>query len=340
MSAGINSNVPRLAVQAQGSDLDHRGAKDDRLSPDERNRWKELDEVVKRGIREIRKVGEALLEIREKNLYREDFPTWKDYCETVLEMSRQQANRMIICAEVLADLAPFGAKFLPKGESQIRELARLPTPELRQRAWGAVLDRDHQSTITAKVVRAEVEKIGSKNGIASSQLESSENANPEENCGEEKDSPSSKSPISAKVKSRRFEAEYVQPPWFDGRDESQFLPADSSGCDFSRFTSEESFITATQVTKKLTSMANNNVWARENCQCGILSTESVAEQQQLFIALVDAINRFASLATSPSLAGTVFRAVDELGRFTTYLKPVPTTEKSLGLDSENESEKG
>jgi hypothetical protein len=313
---------PTLASARESVDRTRTGlARDDRLSPEERNLWQELNEKVKHGVREIQKLGEALYEIREMKLYREDFPTWKDYCETILEMSKPQANRLIVGTEVLVHLAPFGVKNLPDGESQLRELARLPTAELRRSAWAAVLERDHTHTITAKVVREEVEKIRIQNGIPPARQDSGEDAKHEENFSEEKDFPDSKSPSPAEVKPKQFEADYHGPPWFEGRGENQFLLADGSECHTARATSEESFITKTQITAKLTSMTENNEWSKKHTPKSHISNTSVAERQRLLVALVDAINAFARQSDNPSPRETVFHAVEELSRLTTYLKP-------------------
>lgn len=326
VSAGTCANVDRPAVQRGESDVDSQAERADRLTPEERALWRELNEKVKHGVREIRRLGEALYEIRQKRLYREDFSTWKDYCETVLEMSKPQANRLIVGTEVLADLAPFGATNLPDGESQLRELARLPTAELRRIAWAAVLDQYHTSKITAKVVREKVEKIRSQNGIASSRQESSADTSLEK-----LDSLESKSQASTETKPRRFEAEYIESQWFKGRDENRFLLADGSECDSARSTSEESFITATQITDKLTSMAQNNDWAKKHAPKTHISDSSIAERQRLLVTLVDVINEFATQSADPSTRATVFHAVEELCRLTTYLKPPSTTDTNPAL---------
>jgi len=100
--------------------------------------------------------------------------------------------------------------------------------------------------------------------------------------------------------------------------------ADGSECDSARFTTEESFITATQVTAKLTAMDQNNDWTGDHCPKSHISKEAVADRQRLLVALVDTINEFASQSANPPMKATVYHTVDELSRLTTYLKPPPS----------------
>ncbi len=324
VSARTKIRANRPTIQEGEPDLVRQGEVTDPLSPEDRNRWQKLNAKVKHGLREIKKLGEALYEIREKRLYREDFPTWKNYCETILAMSRPHANRLIVGTEVLADLAPIGATKLPNAESQLRELARLATPELRRSAWEAVLSRDHTPTITAKVVREEVEKIRIQNGFASAQQDSGQDTKIEENSAKEKDTSDLKSSPPADVKPERFDADYHGPPWFEGREEKRLLLADGSECDSPLSITEESFITVAQVTAKLTAMDQNNDWTGNHCPKSHISKESVADRQRLLVALVDTINEFAGQSTNPAMKATVYHTVDELSRLTTYLKPPPS----------------
>ena len=82
------------------------------LTVSETNRLKELENVVKGNFLAFVQVGTALAEIRDKRLYRNDENrTWEGYCRELWDMSRQHAERMIACGNVIENLktAPIGA---------------------------------------------------------------------------------------------------------------------------------------------------------------------------------------------------------------------------------------
>jgi hypothetical protein len=108
-------------------------------------RLTELEAVIKWGIQTFVEVGSALMEIRDKRLYREmAFTTFEDYCHKRWNWSRRHANRQIQAAEIAAVAGPRG----PKNEKQARELAGLKPEEIKQ-----VVEKVDFSTATAKDVR-------------------------------------------------------------------------------------------------------------------------------------------------------------------------------------------
>ena len=79
--------------------------------------------------------AEALYEIRSRRLYRDSHATFEDYCQEVHvhEMSRNDANHLILAGRIRAEMAPIVTKLglpEPSNEAQFRELARLK--EVRQ----------------------------------------------------------------------------------------------------------------------------------------------------------------------------------------------------------------
>jgi hypothetical protein len=86
------------------------------------------------------KVGNALLEIRDSRLYRQQFPTFEAYCRERWGMGRNYPNRLIQAAEVVKNLVPIGT--IPQTETQARPLTRLE-PEVQQVVWKAV----HRATV-------------------------------------------------------------------------------------------------------------------------------------------------------------------------------------------------
>lgn len=119
------------------------------LTSDELQRLGELEQVVETGLTVFVKVGNALLEIRDSRLYRQQFPTFEAYCRERWGMSRFYAHRIIDAAEVANNLLPIGN--IPATESQARPLTRLE-PEVQREVWAAVVESTPVEQITAKVV--------------------------------------------------------------------------------------------------------------------------------------------------------------------------------------------
>ncbi|MCB1207298.1 MAG: DUF5131 family protein [Verrucomicrobiae bacterium] len=104
------------------------------MTPVETKDFKRLDKIVSKFARDIVVASDALYEIRDRKLYRGKFKTFSDYCESVHEMSRQYANRLIRAGKIRAEMVPIVSKMglpEPENEAQLRELARLPSTEER-----------------------------------------------------------------------------------------------------------------------------------------------------------------------------------------------------------------
>jgi hypothetical protein len=84
-------------------------------------------------------VGEALTEIRDNRLYREEHPTFEAFCSDVLGFSRQHAYRLIAGAAVAGILSPMGDKE-DLTERTVRPLAGLPAEQARE-VYKATVDR-------------------------------------------------------------------------------------------------------------------------------------------------------------------------------------------------------
>jgi len=90
-----------------------------------------LEATIERGLATFIEVGQALMEIRERRLYRETHPTFEDYCRDRWGLNRSRASQLIEAAQV--------SKILdtpPKRDSQARELAPLKDrPEAVREVW-------------------------------------------------------------------------------------------------------------------------------------------------------------------------------------------------------------
>ena len=83
----------------------------------ERGRLDELEAVIERGMQTFVEVGEALMEIRDGRLYKQDYGTFEAYCKERWGFSRGHGYRLIAAAE----LSPVG-DIPPANERQAREL--------------------------------------------------------------------------------------------------------------------------------------------------------------------------------------------------------------------------
>lgn len=118
------------------------------LTVTETKRLEALEGVIKKNFLGFVAVGNALAEIRDKRLYRNDENrTFEGYCRDLWDMGRKQADKLVNAAHVIENLTPIGVKneddpnfLLPINEAQARELSSLG-PEEQRRVWQSVLDR-------------------------------------------------------------------------------------------------------------------------------------------------------------------------------------------------------
>jgi hypothetical protein len=76
------------------------------LSSSERKALADLEETFRQGARTPFEMGRVLQEIRDRRLYRGDFPRFSEYCEKKLDCSRSCADRLIGAWRVQALLTP------------------------------------------------------------------------------------------------------------------------------------------------------------------------------------------------------------------------------------------
>jgi phage N-6-adenine-methyltransferase len=122
------------------------------LVEEERLRLRSLEGVIEHGLARFVEVGEALLEIRDKRLYRETHTSFEQYCSERWGFRRAHAHRLIQSARVLRVLSPTGDA--PQSERQARELAPLLTNPLQLReAWQDAHAQAEQARIPLTAVR-------------------------------------------------------------------------------------------------------------------------------------------------------------------------------------------
>jgi phage N-6-adenine-methyltransferase len=123
----------------------------------DRVRLETLERVIERGLATFVEVGEALIEIRDRRLYRDSHASFEHYCLDRWGFRRAHAHRLIQSARVLQTLSPMGDT--PASERQARELTPLlHQPEQLRKAWSDARERATQAgtPLTARLVRAAV----------------------------------------------------------------------------------------------------------------------------------------------------------------------------------------
>ena len=117
------------------------------LNIDESHELERCEIVIKQGLQTFIEVGQALMTIREKRLYRIGFKTFEDYCVGRWGMVQQSATRLIRAYETVTNLQsePMGS-VLPQSERQTRPLTSLE-PEIQKEVWKEVV-QTHGNKIT------------------------------------------------------------------------------------------------------------------------------------------------------------------------------------------------
>jgi len=126
------------------------------LTVSEQTALARCEEVIERGLGTFVDVGEALLTIRDKRLYREEHGTFDAYCRDRWGFVRRQADRLIEAAGVMANLGPIGL-IPPMNESQARPLAHLE-PEQQREAWQRAIETAPEGKITGAHIQRVVDE--------------------------------------------------------------------------------------------------------------------------------------------------------------------------------------
>jgi hypothetical protein len=131
-----------------------------KLSAIERSDLKRCERIIKRGSTVFIQVSEALMEIRDKRLYRENYPTFDGYCQDKWGFTARHGQRLLAAKDVVDNLRPTGR--IPDNERQARPLVGLPA-ETQREVWQEAIESADDGKITAERVAeiAEVHKIES-----------------------------------------------------------------------------------------------------------------------------------------------------------------------------------
>ena len=84
----------------------------DLLNISERNELERCEVVIKQGLQTFVEVGQALMLIRDKRLYRVEFGTFEAYCQDKWQLSRYYVHRIVEASKVVQnmEMLPIGNK--------------------------------------------------------------------------------------------------------------------------------------------------------------------------------------------------------------------------------------
>jgi len=127
----------------------------DLLNIQEQERLKNCELVIQTGLETFYQVGQALLEIQESKLYRQEFNTFDEYLQGRWNISNVQGYRLINSANVIDNLKKLPIGNFPTNENQTRYLAQLDS-DLQGYVWGNIINTFE--AVTGKIVEQEVKK--------------------------------------------------------------------------------------------------------------------------------------------------------------------------------------
>ena len=125
-----------------------------KMQPPERDRFKVLRDKVATGMQTVIEVANALIEIKTRKLWREEFDSWEAFCEHDLGKTPRHVRRMIEDAKAVQSLPPAQQKQVTSGRAA-SALAKVPPPKRKQ----VVEHAAKSGAVTAKSVGAAAKKL-------------------------------------------------------------------------------------------------------------------------------------------------------------------------------------
>ena len=95
--------------------------------------------------------AEAITVIHNKKLYRVEYDTFEEFCNTELNITKRHTYRIMDSVKVIENLKSNPRVTLPEYEKHARPLKKLE-PELQKVAWQDVVESNEPEKITAKVI--------------------------------------------------------------------------------------------------------------------------------------------------------------------------------------------
>ena len=154
-------NVDSAAISVEVVEIEE-------LSKKEESDRNLLERKVERAFFEA---GKALMELRDRKLYRSSHRTFEDYCRDRFGHSRQKSNYLIAAADIyenltticcqnsgIDDLTTNSSQILPTSEGQVRSMTKLE-PQQQSEMWQTAVEVAGGKVPSGRVVKNVVEQI-------------------------------------------------------------------------------------------------------------------------------------------------------------------------------------
>jgi hypothetical protein len=130
----------------------------DLRTPEEDALFLECEAIVRDGWAHFARVGQALMRIQAKELYKNEYGGFEDYCCKRWGFKHSKAWGYMAAAQVHQTLAQIPGIPLPECEAQVRPLIGL-SPELSQQAWLEALGGSRDGYVPARLVKRAVRQL-------------------------------------------------------------------------------------------------------------------------------------------------------------------------------------
>ena len=125
---------------------------------DKENELSELEEIIHTNLLAFQKVGMALKQIRDKNLYRPHHRNFDAYCRDRWNMGRNFAHKLIAASRVMENLGTI-VHTVPLNEAQARPLSTIKEPEDQKKVWNQIVDSKPKDGITSRFISKAVREF-------------------------------------------------------------------------------------------------------------------------------------------------------------------------------------
>jgi hypothetical protein len=123
------------------------------LTKEERKTLAECESAIERNQAAFRETALALCTIRDQRLYREQFKTFEEYCQTRHGFGRKYGYRLAKAGKLLTEMGPIGDTVLTN-ESGARALLAAPKEKRREVLERAKAEAGDQPVTAAKITEA------------------------------------------------------------------------------------------------------------------------------------------------------------------------------------------
>lgn len=137
---------------------------DEKLSPSELGKWKQVLTTIRKGRAEFWNYVAAVAQVREERLWRAEYKSFDDFCQREVGWERRYTNQLIESCQTRQEVGVITPTLIESGvlktESHFRQLRDVPEEQMQQ-----VLDRVVEKTeqtgkpVTAKMLKETVNEV-------------------------------------------------------------------------------------------------------------------------------------------------------------------------------------